>query len=456
MQMFVKTLRGAAWRAILAPSLVMLALPAMGDWAEPDQVEAVLAGEKDEANAAWWGFDPSDSTEYLQAAIDSGAARVVVPYTGEPWVVEPITIERDGLELVFEPGVVVSAKRGSFLGRGDCLLLVRDSEDIVLTGYGATLRMWKGDYTDPPYEPAEWRHALSIRGSQNVKVLGLTLAESGGDGIYIGSGRDNAPCRDITVRHVVCDANHRQGMSVITVDNLLVEHSIFSNTQGTAPQAGICLEPNNADQLMRDVVIRHNLFIDNARFGAHVWLANLSAESEPVSMLWENNYVSGGRIGLHAAQISEDSPEGTLVFRNNVVENTEIAGIKVRRWYAEGAVTAEFSGNLLRNAADRGELGQDAYRQAHPFYPRAPILLTANRAEPKRQGNVSFDNDVVVDDRPGPAVVVDGARDGDERDESFEGWFNVSGTIRVLTPHNRAIDKRVHTENFTLAIAGAE
>lgn len=38
-----------------------------------EAIDAVKSGKRRDANAAWWGFDPEDATENLQAALDSGA-----------------------------------------------------------------------------------------------------------------------------------------------------------------------------------------------------------------------------------------------------------------------------------------------------------------------------------------------------------------------------------------------
>ena len=46
--------------------------------------------------------------------------------------------------------------------------------------------MRKEDYRQPPYMKAEWRHYLSLRGCQGIKVYDLRLASSGGDGIDLG------------------------------------------------------------------------------------------------------------------------------------------------------------------------------------------------------------------------------------------------------------------------------
>ena len=45
--------------------------------------------------------------------------------------------------------------------------------------------MYRDDYAKAPYPKAEWRNVLDFKGCSNIKVYGLTLAESGGDGILL-------------------------------------------------------------------------------------------------------------------------------------------------------------------------------------------------------------------------------------------------------------------------------
>lgn len=44
-----------------------------------EAIADVQSGKRTDANAAWWGFNPEDATEGLQAAIDSGARRLIIP-----------------------------------------------------------------------------------------------------------------------------------------------------------------------------------------------------------------------------------------------------------------------------------------------------------------------------------------------------------------------------------------
>src|ERR1051325_10654091 len=127
------------------------------------------------------------------------------------------------------------------------------------------------------------------------KSPGTTLRDSGGDGIYVeGRGKLSAS-RDIHIKDVVCDNNYRQGISVISVDGLLVEESTFKNTWGTPPSSGVDLEPDTAVERLKNVVFRNCRFEDNNGDGIEVFLANLKTNSEDVSVLFDRCHVASRR-----------------------------------------------------------------------------------------------------------------------------------------------------------------
>ena len=235
----------------------------------PELVSKALKGEVPEARADWWGFDEKDSTKQLQAALDSGVRRLVLPKMTGPWYASPLR-GRSDLELVFEDGAELRAKRGAFKGVAESLLTFRNCENVTIRGRGV-LRMWKADYQRAPYKPAEWRHALSILACRNVLVDGLRICESGGDGIYVSTSKPANGFRSysegVTIRNVKCLHNHRQGVSVIACKDLLIERCVFSDTHGTSPQAGIDFEPNSPEDAMINCVVRECLFERNGGFG---------------------------------------------------------------------------------------------------------------------------------------------------------------------------------------------
>ncbi len=203
----------------------------------PEAVREVLEGIRTEANAAWWGFDENDATRELQSAINSGAEKLIVPNMGKDWIVRPINLVGE-MELVFEEGVVVTAKKGEFKGTHDRLFTARNVNNLTIRGYGAIFKMQKSDYQNSSlYTKAEWRNTLILGGCTNITIMGLTFKDSGGDGITLDTGtylRDNI---NIHIKDVVCDNNYRQGISIIGADNLLIEDSYFINTSGTGPSS---------------------------------------------------------------------------------------------------------------------------------------------------------------------------------------------------------------------------
>ena len=64
-------------------------------------------------NVSSFGFDASDSTEIIQRALDSGVPTLVFDRQAGPWITRPL-VARSNQELVFEDGVELLAKKGTY------------------------------------------------------------------------------------------------------------------------------------------------------------------------------------------------------------------------------------------------------------------------------------------------------------------------------------------------------
>jgi hypothetical protein len=387
-------------------------------------VKQVLAGQRDDANAAWWGFDAADSTAALQAAIDSHAKRVLVPYVGAPWIVRPITLRSDQ-EIDFEPGVLILAKRGEFQGGGDSLLSAVGVSNLTLRGYGATLRMWKKDYQNPPYKKAEWRMGIALRGCRNVRVEGLRVESSGGDGFYVDGGAGREWSEDIIIRNCVAYDNHRQGISVISVVNLLVENCTFAATSGTAPEAGIDIEPDTPQQRLVNCVIRNCIFEDNHGHEIAIYLRQMKHTTEPISIRFENclsrqtDASIGGWSGMTVGAVGDDGPKGLIEFVDCVSENTGEEGTKVYDKSVDGA--------LVRFVRCKWS---NPWTSAHPEYagPRVPVLIESRQPKlTSHFGGIEFKDCYVYDNVRRPALQVE------ENGTEF-GVREIHGLITVQNP----------------------
>ncbi|WP_243303378.1 right-handed parallel beta-helix repeat-containing protein [Geothrix oryzisoli] len=286
-------------------------------------ISRVIQGKVREAKAGWWGFNPVDSTKTLQDAINSGASKVIVENFDVPWNIGPIKLASNQ-QIVFEKDVIVQAKRGAFQGPNDCLFTAWERENVTLTGPGATLRMWRQDYASGPYKRGEWRHILNIISCKNVNIAGLTLSSSGGDGIYLGGSERGGPNQNIHIYFINCNDNYRQGVSVISAMNLLIENCVFLNTNGTDPMGGIDFEPNTPSQVLVNCIVRNCRSQNNGGPGFLFTLGNLGRASTPVSIWLENCQTIGNKRDLSFWIKPEDSVKADLKLVNCKLEKIPI------------------------------------------------------------------------------------------------------------------------------------
>ena len=76
------------------------------------------------------------------------------------------------------------------------------------------------------YAVSEWRHGLSLWWGVDITIRGLTISDTGGDGVLLGGieggggGRSNAVAltQRVTLSNLTCDGNHRRVFSVYLYD----------------------------------------------------------------------------------------------------------------------------------------------------------------------------------------------------------------------------------------------
>lgn len=411
----------------------------------PAAVQQVLQGKRADASAAWWGFNEADSTTALQDAFNSKAKRVLIPYMGKPWIVRPLFL-RSNQEIDLAPGVIILAKRGEFQSMQDSLFTARDISNLTIRGYGATLRMWKHDYQNPPYKKGEWRMGIALRGVKNVRIEGLRVENTGGDGFYVDGGNTRLWSEDVTLRDCVSDNNHRQGVSVISAVNLTIENCVFSNTSGTAPEAGIDLEPDEPNQRLQNIVIRNSTFENNQGHEMLVYLNRLNGTSAPVSILFDHCVArmtkpTGGWSGMAVGAVHDTGPQGIVEFRDCTVES---AGKEDAKVYDKSA-----SGALVRFVRCHWN---HAWSSPHPEYngPRVPVLVQLRDPRVTHMlGKVDFVDSYIYDTVNRPSFLVD---------EGHTGYSvrDLHGHITVQNPTGLHVELGPTPVNTDLVVAAAK
>lgn len=379
-------------------------------------IQEVMAGKRQEARASWWGFDPEDSTKFLQAAINSKVKRLIIDRQASPWITRPLS-GVSNQEIVLEAGTELIALKGAFRGKGECLLSFRECENVVLRGerteggQPARIRMHKSDYQSSAYERSEWRHGVAFYGCRKVLVEDLVLEQTGGDGIYLGAGSNHRPNRNVTIRRVDCNENHRQGISVISAEDLLIEDCRLRNTRGTAPAAGIDFEPNDPEDRLVRCVLRRCVAENNAGTGFQICPQFLMSQSEPISIHLDQCVSRNNRQhAVHLVSNPNDPPVGQLRITGLVAESDGMAGLSVQ-FNPFDAVRIELEDSVFRGCA----LG------AERFFP--PLYVQGLDSPGRPAGNLHI-RDLIVEDNVDRSILK-------IRDRRGNGVQAVTGNIRL-------------------------
>jgi hypothetical protein len=243
---------------------------------------------------------------------------------------------RKDTTLKLSPGATIKAIPNGALNYS--LLTIANVANVTVSG--GTLEGDRAQHTD---KAGEWGMGLMIgEGAKNVTVSGVTSKEMWGDGFYV------ATAQNVTFCSAVSDHNRRQGLSVIEVDQLEVVSSVFSNTQGTRPSAGIDFEPDNVQQRISNVRIHNSKFLNNKGPGI------LVAGKKGVSLISKLEITENLFVGAMPLKI-EYSPE---VLQSQICRNRQM----VRQAVDAGLSTYQEAKEVLVVQHECGDSGLQVRR----------------------------------------------------------------------------------------------
>ena len=262
--------------------------------------------------ASSFGFQGGDATKAFVAALTSGSSYVVIDKQSSDWVIRPTRLfDLQNMTIVFEPGVTLRAKPGAF-PEGKRLFELTLAKNVTVEGSGATFKMNKDEYTS-----GEQRHAFEIDRCSDITVRGLTIRDSGGAGIIISGDSNKAYSQNITVENVRSLNNRRDGITIVSAQDVWVRNSEFSKTSGTRPEAGVVLEADSPGERLININFINCKFSDNNSAGVHFSTIAMNGSSLPVSINivdceFSNNAVSPAS-GVLPTEVQVGGGRGTDV-----------------------------------------------------------------------------------------------------------------------------------------------
>ncbi|WP_411972657.1 hypothetical protein ACLCDV_00805 [Sphingobacterium sp. Lzh-3] len=203
-----------------------------------------------------------DYTSYLQKALDENR-NVIMPNF-------PILINMTGLSLksnskiYFRPySKLILQPNGETVYH---MILIRNAVNVQIFNP----RIF-GDKKSHTGSKGEWGMGISIYSSKNVDIYNPLVEECWGDGIYVGRQPGNINNQNINIYSAQLHENRRNGISIISGVNVLLDRPVVSNTNGILPMCGIVLEPNDNNDQIDNVTINYAKTFNN-RYGIVVYL----------------------------------------------------------------------------------------------------------------------------------------------------------------------------------------
>jgi len=289
----------------------------------------------------------TDDTAIFQKSLNKTAIKgQTLEIPAGTYNVRPLYIPANS-SVVLDAGAVIQATAG--YGENDHLLNISDVQNVSISGTPgqSIFRMRKAEYTS-----GEFRHCLAIEGATNVTIGGIQCNDSGGDGAYIGEGRQGYSA-NIKILNSGFDNNRRQGLSLISGRDIVITNCTFSNTSGTAPSAGIDIEPNQTSDFLQDIVIDHSSSTGNEGSGLVFGIQRLNASSPPISIKVSNfKSERNEESGFYATNEQEGatySAPGSILITDSSSNFDRKYGAIASYWEAGGA-SLTFQGLTVLNA----------------------------------------------------------------------------------------------------------
>jgi hypothetical protein len=262
------------------------------------------------------GNGTHNDTAAIQAALDSvpsDGGTVIVP--AGTFLVDPIiSIKPKSKTLLLGlTGNRIITKPNGLDTRYSTILIPRTSTEVELADLVVV-----GDRLAHTGTTGEAGHCIRTEGATKVTIRGCSTTNAWGDGLIISGAAipgGYSVSDDIFVYNHTSDNNRRQGCTIGICRNVQLWLSTFKGTNGTAPQAGIDMEPGDTVPAT-NILVDGCIITDNAGAGINFWGID-------AGVIVRNTEFARNKWGLYVNNIDG------LEIHGNLIHNNLSSGIRV-------------------------------------------------------------------------------------------------------------------------------
>lgn len=389
----------------------------------------IAFGQK--VKASTFGYNEKDATKAFKSAIESANDTIV--FDKNIWNIGPINLNNiSNKTIIFESGVMVQALPDKFKATNASLLKMINCNNIEIIGCGAEFKMNKEEYIK--YNDSEHRMSMALYGVSNVKIKGLSINGSGGDGIYIsssGNPENQKQSKNIEIQDCIIRNQYRQGMSIISVENLIVKNCIFTRTSGVLPGAGLDIEPNNKYNKLKNIYFEACSFTYNDHAGIAIGLSHLDMNSDAVDIKFIKCYLSmnhsernkyvAGEIVIGANDLNP--VKGSVLFEDCFIDGSKWGILYTRK--SSKAFHVNFNNCSAVNICQAGSYSPILMEVPNYRSPSGPL------------GGFTFENLYLEFNKELPFLQIRGSKLRTLKGlESVHGHITVKAPYKMMAPIN--------------------
>ncbi|MCF0053976.1 hypothetical protein LXM25_28140 [Dyadobacter sp. LJ53] len=287
------------------------------------------------ANVEWFGVvgdGTTDNTAALQAMLDrADISSIYFPKPAVSYRIKRLNL-RSNKTIVLEEGTVVEGL--GTLGLEERMMMMNNVQNISIKGNNVVFKDKKANYTS-----GEQRHIFTMLGVTNVTIEGVAANNSGGDGFYIGASSTQKYSENVKLINISADNNRRQGLSIVSGKNIEVISPVLTNSNGTAPNAGIDIEPNNPDEFLEGIRITNPITRNNVGAGIVILIDDFKGTNRVVDITITNHNDDGSMYGAYVSRAT-GAIAGTITFQNPIWRNNRANGFCASN-YSSNACTIQ-------------------------------------------------------------------------------------------------------------------
>lgn len=189
-----------------------------------------------------FGWNPTNVTECLTKALNSGASTVIIDDMGSPWYTRTVKISQENgsnQQIIFKKGVKIHAVTEPEFVKGDLFSLQKASNIVFIAEGELGKDVYIGQF---PSREARYATGINYGGSgfggrgNNVLLKNIWSANNLDDGFCMNGSRHY-------LVDCLLDNNFRQGLSVVGSTDCVYKNVTFCRTVGGEPHNGVDIEP---------------------------------------------------------------------------------------------------------------------------------------------------------------------------------------------------------------------